>query len=181
VLVPCGWRGPYVQLALGTQEIRDGWGNYFDMLLDAAGDVAAAGQPLFAVRSRGADGSIGVPASGAGPYDADTVLTLSQPCLSITVSGNVYLVNSGTLTNPPNPGQITVTMFGPDPATGLVLQTPAQITPGANGVVSYSFTQPVTAGPRFLRAYLAGQSKPYASPVVRFQQTNAISLQITYP
>jgi prepilin-type N-terminal cleavage/methylation domain-containing protein len=185
VLVPCGWRGPYVQLAVGTQEIRDGWGNYFDMLLDAAGDIASPGQPIFAVRSRGADGVVGAPATGAGPYDADSVLTFNQACLNVTVSGNVYLMSGHTLTNPPNAEtagstQITVKMFSPNPTTGLVLETPATITTATSGVVSYSFAQPVSAGPRFLRAYL-GNPPTQTSPVIRFQQSDAISLTIPVP
>ncbi len=37
VVVPCGWRGPYLRLPAGQSGLLDGWGNPFD-LLDSSGN-----------------------------------------------------------------------------------------------------------------------------------------------
>ncbi|MEZ6094007.1 MAG: prepilin-type N-terminal cleavage/methylation domain-containing protein [Pirellulaceae bacterium] len=39
VRIACGWRGPYVMLPIGAHELRDGWGNPFEVLLDDAGTM----------------------------------------------------------------------------------------------------------------------------------------------
>src|SRR5579862_1848805 len=31
VWVPCGWRGPYIRLGAGQTDLRDGWGNPYDL------------------------------------------------------------------------------------------------------------------------------------------------------
>ena len=48
VVVPCGWRGPYLRLALGQTSIRDGWGNPLNLpqLRRAPG---GRGQPIAVV------------------------------------------------------------------------------------------------------------------------------------
>jgi hypothetical protein len=169
VLVPCGWRGPYVRLGVGQSSLCDGWGNPFD-LLNAAGNGAAAGDLVVAVRSRGADGLLG----GTGNYAEDLAAALngSGP---ITVSGNVYLLDSnGQPQNPTDPSQIRVMLYGPNPATGGLLEI--QATTATNGG-AVSYLAATTAGPRFLRAYL-GNPVTRKSPIVRFQRSDAISLNI---
>jgi hypothetical protein len=167
VLVASGWRGPYLRLPVGRNSLRDGWGNSLD-LLDAGGNTAAAGAPIASVRSRGADNAAG----GSGGYDLDLSVTFAT---AMAVSGNVYLLDgSGQRTNPTDPSQVHVTLFGPDPATGVVKETTAPVTT-ANGVVSYSAT--TTLGPRCLRAYL-GNPATRKSAVVQVQRGGVQHLDI---
>ena len=63
VIVPCGWRGPYLHLPFGRDRLLDPWGNPFETPDDAGftrlfltNDVAAvAGRPVGAIRHLGAD------------------------------------------------------------------------------------------------------------------------------
>lgn len=53
VSLPYGWRGPYLRLPAGAEELLDGWGNPFEWTVE----FDALGQPAAAmVRSFGADG-----------------------------------------------------------------------------------------------------------------------------
>jgi len=181
VLVPCGWRGPYLRLPVGSGEVRDGWGNYFDPAVDSSGMITG-------LRSRGADSLAGVPESGAGAYDPDLMLTFAAGQLNIAVGGNVYLRDaSGTRTNP-DAAQVTVVLYGPNPTTGLVLETAITTTATAAGLVQlqeggavrYEFA-PISAGPRFVRAYFGSlpiTSATLRSPVVNVQQGGVFHLDI---
>lgn len=63
VIVPCGWRGPYLRLPTGRDRLIDPWGNPFETPDDAGfvrlfltNEVAAvAGHPVGAIRHLGAD------------------------------------------------------------------------------------------------------------------------------
>jgi prepilin-type N-terminal cleavage/methylation domain-containing protein len=168
VLVASGWRGPYLRLPVGRNSLRDGWGNSLD-LLDAGGNTAAAGAPIASVRSRGADNAAG----GSGGYDLDLSVTFAT---AMAVSGNVYLLDGSGRTNPTDPSQVHVTLFGPDPATGGVKETTVSVTKDPNsGVVSYSAT--TTLGPRCLRAYL-GNPSTRKSAVVQVQRGGVQHLDI---
>jgi type II secretory pathway pseudopilin PulG len=180
VLVACGWRGPYLQLPIGSSVLYDGWGYPLE-LLDLSGNPASPGEGIAAVLSLGSDGQPG----GTG-YAADITLALNQlaQTMTSTVSGNVYVLNAnGVPQNPTNPTQVNVMLYGPNPATGGLLETPISTTVN-NGVVSYTAT--TTYGPRYLRAYygsLPVTSNPgtWKSPIVRIQQSGVISLQIQQP
>lgn len=64
VVVPCGWRGPYVRLPFGRNRLVDAWGNPletpddagFARLLGRDGRAVAVGDPVAHVRHLGADG-----------------------------------------------------------------------------------------------------------------------------
>jgi len=169
VLVPCGWRGPYLRLPVAQSSLRDGWGNPFD-LLNSGSNEAAPGDPIAGARSRGADGLLG----GNGNYGEDLVVALTNPG-PITVSGNVYLLDTnGQPQNPSDQSQIRVMLYGPNPANGGLLETQVATTTNG-GVVSYAAT--TTAGPRFIRAYF-GNPVTRKSSIVRFQRSDAISLNI---
>lgn len=64
VIVPCGWRGPYVRLPFGRERLVDAWGNPmespddagFARLLGPDGQSVAAGSPVTHVRHLGTDG-----------------------------------------------------------------------------------------------------------------------------
>ena len=63
LLIPCGWRGPYLRLPTGRDRLLDPWGNPFESLDDAGfarlvttnNTPVAAGGPVERVRHLGAD------------------------------------------------------------------------------------------------------------------------------
>jgi type II secretory pathway pseudopilin PulG len=170
VLVPSGWRGPYLRLPVGQGVLRDGWGNPVS-LLNGSGNPAATGEAIAAVRSFGADGAPG----GTQDYDVDLTVTLADR-IAVAASGNVYVLDgNGQRQNPPDPSQIRVVLYGPNPTTGNVLETVVPTTVRADGVVSYAVA--TTPGPRFLRAYL-GAPATRKSLVVRFERSDLIHLDI---
>lgn len=93
VLVPCGWRGPYLRLPFGRDRLVDAWGNPmetpddagFARLLDAGGQAAALSAPVARVRHFGADGRL------------DTLVTPADPAARDVA---VELVPGGRLANP---------------------------------------------------------------------------------
>ncbi len=156
VLVPCGWRGNYLQLGVGQSGLHDAWGAAMD-LLKADGTAAADGDPVAAIRSRGADGSID--AGVATGYDTDIALTLGGNMASTaqggiaTLSGRVLQLdaNSGQLRDPdPANGDVVIRYFAPDSSTGLPAEQAVTV---AAPFTSVSFTFAATAGPRVVRAY----------------------------
>ena len=100
VLVPCGWRGPYLRIPFGKTRLLDGWGNgyevpddaHYSVRLRATGNLplTSLGTPIALVRHLGADGvpdELQVPASHA---DQDAQITLDAEALAsltVTVSG----------------------------------------------------------------------------------------------
>ena len=93
VVVPCGWRGPYLRLAPGQTSVHDGWGNPMNLFSDTAGDLAAVGNSILVVSSSGAG------ANTSSPYNAPLAVNVAPP--QIAVSGNVYLLDANG--NPTNP------------------------------------------------------------------------------
>lgn len=107
VLIPCGWRGPYLRLPFGRTRLLDAWGNAYETPDDAhttarlrtADDdaITSAGTPVVIVRHLGADGAPDTLTAPASPEDADTTLNLFE-ChgaagltnCSLTVTVNAY-------------------------------------------------------------------------------------------
>ncbi len=151
VVLGCGWRGPYLQLPLGTTLLRDGWGNPFSLLQSDGVTAVTPGLPIQWVRSLGADNTLG----GVG-YAADTDLVFvgtqfgaAVDRVDATVSGTVYVLDSfGNQINPT--GTVTVKFFDPNPATGAIRETTLTVTPSPTA----TFTFTTTIGPRVIRAYL---------------------------
>jgi len=167
VVVPCGWRGPYLRLAVGQTSVRDGWGNPLNLSGDLAGDPAAVGNPILVVSSTG---------GASSPYNAPLLANIAPA--QIIISGNVYVLDSnGNPTNPTN--TVQVWMYGPNPSTGLLWEYQCTQTTATDGVVSYSLPAGVYA-PGYLRAYL-GSSRAAAtqkSPIVQFQRSGVVNLNI---
>ena len=151
VVLGCGWRGPYLQLPLGTTFLRDGWGNPLSLLQSDGVTAVASGSPIQWVRSLGADNAVG----GVG-YAADTDLVFvgtqfgaTVDRIDATVSGTVYVLDSfGNQINPT--GTVTVKFFDPNPATGTIRETTLTVTPSPTATFTFS----TTIGPRVIRAYL---------------------------
>lgn len=141
VLVPCGWRGPYLRLPYGTNGLRDGWGNPF-LIAQGGGDLTIA--------SEGADAL-----PGGASFDMDTQIVIPATRLSAAISGQVVLVDpSGSPRTAGGP--VSVTLFGPNPATGGPLETtvgPLTASMTNPNVYNFSFGPAVgLIGPRALRA-----------------------------
>lgn len=49
----CGWRGPYIRLPVGADELNDGWGRAFDLFDDAGNAVAADADEIALISSAG--------------------------------------------------------------------------------------------------------------------------------
>lgn len=129
VFVPCGWRGPYVRLPLGSDRLRDPWGNPYETPDDAGGkyrlrgtggtDITKEGEEITIIGHLGADG---LPDKLRTPSNAEAqdcmITNLAQRAASLVVvitpvdsSGSVE-----TLT------QSKVCVYGPweEPATGAI-------------------------------------------------------------
>ncbi len=169
VVVPCGWRGPYLRLGVGQASILDGWANAL-YLVNAAGSQAGVDDRILAVSS----------GAGTGAYSsANAPLAVNVAPPQIAVRGNVYLLDSNG--NPTNPtSALQVWMYGPNPLPpGGLWEVQCPTLTATDGVVSYNIPAGVYA-PGCLRAYL-GSSRAAAtqkSPIVRFQRSGVITLNI---
>jgi hypothetical protein len=92
VRIPCGWRGPYLQLPPGDKRIRDAWGRPFELRLAADSVV---------------EGLIWNP---SGNFDSEMRCSLNTAKAS--VSGTLQFADSV-------PSSIEVVLLGPDPDTSL--------------------------------------------------------------
>jgi prepilin-type N-terminal cleavage/methylation domain-containing protein len=167
VVVPCGWRGPYLRLPAGQSGLLDGWGNPFD-LLDSSGNPVAPGGTIATVQSNGSGSN--------GPYNAPLSVSIQPP--PIAVAGYVYVQSSsGSISNPPSGSQVYVRLFGPNPSTGGVQELPLTVTTGTDGVVSFAMPSGTAVyAPGFLRAYLGGSTSAAAtsrSNIVQFVRSEA--------
>lgn len=160
VVVPCGWRGPYLRLPVGAAEALDGWGRSFEADLDAAtGEIVA-------VRSLGADGLAG--STPADPYSGELEVTFVAGDLDryrTTVQVTVWQRGEeGELEVPSGTGTLIVRMFGPaegevgvflpdEPAAGYPLSAEP-----SSGPLSFYFDA-VPIGPHVLRAYVGGTDR----------------------
>ena len=103
VVVPCGWRGPYLRLNVGETALRDGWGNPL-VLLNLSSKSAAVGDAVAVVQSLGAG-------SASSSYNAVLNVALASN-LQMTVSGNVYVLDSnGQPQYPTDPTQVWVMLL----------------------------------------------------------------------
>jgi len=165
VWLAIGWRGPYLQLPVGGDSVRDGYGNALKIQRDDTPN-----QRFWGVLTPGADAEPG----GQG-YAADVSMVLLDDAHGIDrVESRV----AGTITvlTEMNPSwHVRVYAYVPDPNTGALLQplpfadaNPATTGSGPPHVFHYVFppTTPFTPGLRVLRAYVftpaAGQD-PRAS------------------
>ncbi len=92
VLIPCGWRGPYLRLAVGANEISDGWGmpianavpagtNFNCLAQSDASPVSNAGDEA-GTRSPGADS-----VQGGNGYDGDLSVTVAPSDYTASLAG----------------------------------------------------------------------------------------------
>ena len=191
VSIPCGWRGPYLQLPLGTSQLHDGWGNPLSLLAsDGETPITAAGTPIPWVRSLGSDNAVGGTSYAA---DTDVVLVSTVPgalvnryqsALNVNVT---FITQAGVQTTAPSSGTVsglTVTYFGPNPATGLALSLP-NATPASGTTTTFGFPRPgttdlITIGPRAVRASCSYSYVPSGSAAGTSPTTVTLKSPVTW-
>jgi prepilin-type N-terminal cleavage/methylation domain-containing protein len=199
VLVPGGWRGPYLRLPIGARTLLDAWGNPVTSPTDPAppnpdttgyarlrdaGDnpLTTAAQDVRIVRFLGANGRRD-PADTA--YDRDDAIAFTDDAFRASLTGNVEVVKSDSspadpLTDPQYQNKaITVRLFGPSPTN------PAQIAVVSTTVTftinPVTFTIPAasgaTIGPRIVRAYLHPVGTPATAATERRSAVKFVTLR----
>ena len=172
VLVPGGWRGPYIRLPLGADNLCDGWGNPFSSPLVASGGdplgaayprlrsandepITVAGQEIHMIRHLGANGVRSDTDTG---YDQDLAVVLTNDAISAGLKGYVE-IRDGTSLATTNPAlAVIVRVFGPDPdsAARIKVWEPGVPIPFTANPLVWEIPRSagVTIGPRVVRAYL---------------------------
>lgn len=113
VFVGSGWRGPYLRLPVGSESLRDSWGNLFDFFKFDGSPVTADGDTIFSLRSRGADfPTLGVTDGYAREIELSTTVPTDRFRGSVTVQ--VKTAGAAAI------GEIAVHMFTPDGANGRI-------------------------------------------------------------
>jgi prepilin-type N-terminal cleavage/methylation domain-containing protein len=170
VLVPGGWRGPYVRLRLGAATLRDGWGNAYSSPLDAtladpdgAGyarlrDIAdlplvSTGQEVRVIRHLGANGRRCLEDTG---YDQDMAIAFSNEAVMAGLKGVVEVQGADSAANPDPSALIAIRAFAPDPANASRIKVyGTNVVFAANPVIwEIPLTAGLTIGPRVVRAYV---------------------------
>jgi prepilin-type N-terminal cleavage/methylation domain-containing protein len=149
VYLATGWRGPYLRLAPGNLNVRDGWGAQFILRTQVPAAVAAAGDPIGQVHSFGANGAEDALDDG---YDLDvsSVFTTAETAASTTITVELQKADGSPPDMPVPADEIIVRLFAPDPDTGLIAVTRLDDPFSANSLM-FDFT--TTPGARVVRAY----------------------------
>ncbi|QGJ68956.1 Hypothetical protein PBC10988_6210 [Planctomycetales bacterium 10988] len=159
VFLSCGWRGPYLDLPVGSNVLQDGWGRPL-IILSAAGDgsaqVASAGEMIFGMTSLGSDGELGVSTPDL-PMAEDTTVWLGNgedsPLLS-EITASVYQEDETGMLGPPlGNGTFIVRLYRPDPATGGVTYSQSSLYTGPFGTPPVVTFSDVAIGTKVLRVY----------------------------
>ena len=172
VFVPCGWRGPYIRLGVGQTNLKDGYGNFYD-LLQSDRTYCTDGIPAKIIRSRGSNAAVDNAPTGDYREDLyENFITNSfdgvSPNYPIAAASDKVSAASFhvTVLNSDNTqldtSTMTVKCFGPDPATGkikvIALTTTATAIVAGQMSQEFVFTDPsLTVGPRIIRAYQNGR------------------------
>ena len=169
VLVPGGWRGPYLRLPAGTDALRDGWGNDYRSLPDTSPSnpltsgyarlrdaddtpLTSAGSEIAIVRHLGANGTYNVADTG---YDRDVAISFTNDAIRAGLRGHVEVLDDDGAAGADSADSVTIRVFGPDPDDAAqieVWQTAVAFT--QNPVIwEIPVSAGLTAGPRIVRAY----------------------------
>lgn len=166
VRLGAGWRGPYLRLGFGRSDLRDAYGNAFELFSVDDGDPnglepAEDGRAIVIIRSTGSDGL-----EGGDGYERDEVLVFAANAGAVSAgladgTGNrwqgqiavtVSKEEEGEAPDPAEGDRVLVRVYGPD-GTGA-LQPIASQTLTVNGasVLSHTFSG-LPLGPKIVRAY----------------------------
>lgn len=175
VLLPAGWRGPYLTLPIDATNLLDGWGNAMSSPSNAnpanptttgyhrlrdANDAAiiAAGEPVSIVRHLGASGAVG----GAG-IDYDWSISFVNRHQATVKTAVDFKASDGSPAQVSAGEKVTVRVFAPDASNATALAAYAATTEAASVANSVSVPEPTaspnaiegaTIGQRAVRAYL---------------------------
>lgn len=171
VKIPAGWRGPYINLPLGSRKLLlDGWGNRYTSPLGTSSDppestgyarlrdssdaaIDTADKPIFIVRHLGANGA-DLPSDQGLDVSADVRF---DGRFNASVKAVVQVVD-----DPNRDGvreindKVFVRVFGPDPdnlSTAKILQESSAIGSTSEATLIFEITGS-TIGMRAVRAYL---------------------------
>jgi prepilin-type N-terminal cleavage/methylation domain-containing protein len=178
VLVPGGWRGPYVRLPLGANNLKDGWGNDYSSPIETPTDpdialttgyarlrdandapITEPAQDIAIVRHLGANGRFD-PADES--YDRDEAIAFpatpfSADRIHASLKGTVEVMDEegSAMTDMSNTeDKVTVRVFAPNPADPTKIIVYKVEVPFQSNPVIYEIpeTAGVTIGPRIVRA-----------------------------
>lgn len=158
VQLPCGWRGPYLRLPLGSTQVLDGWGHALHFVAED-GTPAVGAQALAGVTTLGADAQVG----GAG-YDADYGIVLSStvaPLVAARHSGDVPFQVTGKVPDTaPTDVYVVVRLYGALDGSLITYDQPIlgdtapTALPAGTDIDFIGSFENVPIGPRALRVYL---------------------------
>ena len=157
-----GWRGPYVRLPVGADDLRNGWGGLYDLEDDAGAAVTAAGDPIGSVGSAGS--GVGDAFDPPSPLEVVVADSSATPAIdrwqgstptSMSVDFTMPTAPTGTQTT-----RAIVRIYGVQDGLPVVLFQSNEFNhSGAPSTtpetIAVTFTGPLTMaiGPKVLRAY----------------------------
>lgn len=195
----CGWRGPYLRLAVGTDTLVDGWGNSFEFL-DQNGTVISplGSAPMEMIRSLGGKQNVG----GSGSYQEDLVLPFAVTDLGVATTEGVSFkqdlyrasidlyvryedqtLGTGVIDPLEVNGPLTLRAYHPDPLTGAITFTDTSISVPFSSGENFKRTLTLSVGSRAFRAFQSDGGNSLSSGVryvqmLRGTQTSEIQLII---
>jgi len=175
VLVPCGWRGPYVRLPVGGGLPADGWGNPL-YLLDQEGGLVAAGEPVEAIGSLGSDEREGESPDNVYSKDLEVVFRSATPTAIDRTRCNIGITvwqrdAEGNLVPPEGDGEVVVRLFGAEEGGVRVVSHRIALSPPLASPPVVQFPG-VAIGPHVARAYVEDGG-------VRVRKSPAMEIQIS--
>jgi prepilin-type N-terminal cleavage/methylation domain-containing protein len=146
--IACGWRGPYVRLPAGSDDLRDGWGRPFDLWHSDESAVSDASDVIAAVSSAGS--------GAADSFDIPLDQVIFADSAGDQTTGSITLQLQLTLPAPATDTHAIVRLYGPVNGTAAVVAQ-SEALPGTAGMtqtVTVTFTPSnIPIGPKILRAY----------------------------
>jgi prepilin-type N-terminal cleavage/methylation domain-containing protein len=175
----CGWRGPYLQLAPGQKEVRDGWGQSF-VFFDRFGQNLLDSASFDLLASLGSDQKLGgvdfaqdigfalVLEASAVPF-----LGFSSPQDRYQASMDIYIryrdpKEPKVLKDPlSEKGNITIRYYHPEPQTGSLIFDELVIYTAFQAHENFRRTLPATLGPRAVRVFQGVRESEVLQVVLR--------------
>jgi prepilin-type N-terminal cleavage/methylation domain-containing protein len=196
VVIPGGWRGPYLRLASGARNPLDAWGNPFTVLASSTGyarlrnanDIAitAAAQEIGIIRHLGANGIFDANDTG---YDRDDEILLHAQSRA-AITGVVVITDSegAPLSGSELGAQfITIRVFSPDPDDPRKIVALRKRFPTQDPENPLIFRNPIpygiaigeglTIGPRVVRAYLDSMDNAPVTPLGKKSAAKRVTLR----
>ena len=147
VVIPSGWRGPYLRLPIGRQELRDGWGNLFELEGDSE-----SGEEIVRISSVGPDLPAGDPA-WEGEELAIVFRDAESDRARTAIQVTVWQRGEDGLEPPSGTGDLVVRLFSPKDGGVDVVATDEESLDSTAG--SFVFSE-VPIGTHVIRAYVTG-------------------------